>query len=213
MNIVERRDGTLWACFRSRWADYIYEAVSKDDGVTWSEPVPTVLPNNNSSIQAAALGDGRTALVFNASSAADATARRASLYDEIDDGGIRNDAGEQQLPARDTGAKASAPISQADRRTAFWGAPRAPMTLALSSDEGRHWPVRVVLEAGDGYCLTNNSRDGLNRELSYPPVLPGPDGDLHIAYTWHRRAIRYVRLPADTIASLSAATNGEPTVR
>nr|WSZ20163.1 hypothetical protein OH837_46140 [Streptomyces canus] len=52
--------------------------------------------------------------------------------------------------------------------TAFWGAPRAPLSLALSSDGGGlTWPRRADLVTGDGYCLTNNSRDGLNREL--PP--------------------------------------------
>ena len=50
--------------------------------------------------------------------------------------------------------------------------------------------------------MSNNSRDGLNRELSYPSVLPGPDGDLHVAYTYHRRAIKHVHLPADVVASL-----------
>jgi len=34
------------------------------------------------------LPDDRLALVFNESSAADATARRTSLYDEIDDDGL-----------------------------------------------------------------------------------------------------------------------------
>ena len=61
---------------------------STDDGTTWSEPVPTELPNNNSSIQFTALADGRLALVYNHSRAADATERRLSLYDEIDDDGL-----------------------------------------------------------------------------------------------------------------------------
>ena len=76
------------------------------------------------------------------------------------------------------------------------------MTLGLSPDDGRSWPVQVDLETGDGYCMSNNSRDGLNRELSYPSVLPGPDGDLHVAYTYHRRAIKHVHLPADVVDRL-----------
>jgi predicted neuraminidase len=83
-------------------------------------------------------------------------------------------------------------------RTAFWGTPRAPMSLAVSTDGGRSWPHRVDLEDGDGWCLSNNSRDGLNRELSYPSITQTGDGAVHVAYTWHRRAIRHVRLsPAD----------------
>ncbi|MGT2462574.1 hypothetical protein [Sinomonas atrocyanea] len=66
------------------------------------------------------------------------------------------------------------------------------MTLAISEDSGRTWPIRRNLEVGDGYCLSNNSRDGLNREFSYPSVHQGPDGELNIAYTYFRQAIKYV---------------------
>ncbi|MGO4600331.1 sialidase family protein [Terrabacter sp. 2YAF2] len=195
MNVIVRQDGSLWACFRSRWADHIWETTSNDDGLTWAEPTPTVLPNNNSSIQAASTGGLEIALVFNRSSAADATERRVSLYDEIDEEGVRDGIDGPVLaePSLDAGD---------DRPKAFWGAPRAPMTLGLSPDEGRTWPVMVDLETGDGYCMSNNSRDGLNRELSYPSVLPGPDGDLHVAFTYHRRAIKHVHLPRDVVDRL-----------
>ena len=56
--------------------------------------------------------------------------------------------------------------------------------------------MRWVLEDGDGYCLSNNSRDGVNRELSYPSVCQDATGTVHVAYTYHRRAIRHVRIPA-----------------
>lgn len=195
MNIHPLPDGSLLALFRSRWADAVYRSHSRDGGETWSEPVPTELPNNNSSVQYVPLADGRLALVYNHSSAADATARRVSLYDEIDEDG---QAGES--PAA---TAATAPAEVADGgRTAFWGAPRAPMTLALSSDGGLTWPHRRDLDTGDGHCLTNNSRDRLNRELSYPSVTQAPDGALHIAYTYHRRAIKYVRVAPDWAADV-----------
>jgi predicted neuraminidase len=197
MNVVVRQDGSLWACFRSRWADHVWETTSTDDGLTWAEPTPTSLPNNNSSIQAVATGDGEVALVLNRSSALDATERRVSLYDEIDDEGVV-DGLDGPVVAEPSPEQAEA----AGRRTAFWGAPRAPMTLGLSPDDGRTWPVLVDLETGDGYCMSNNSRDGLNRELSYPSVLPGADGDLHVAYTYHRRAIKHVHLPGDVVDRL-----------
>ncbi len=194
MGIVPRSDGSLWATFRSRWADHVYESLSRDDGVSWSEPTPTVLPNNNSSIQAVGLGLGGVALIHNASSALEATERRVSLYDEIDDEGVRDDVDRPQHVAP--------PGQGGPAGRAFWGAPRAPVTLALSEDGGMTWPVRVDLETGDGYCMSNNSRDGLNRELSYPSVLPGPDGDLHLAWTYHRRAIRHVQLSSSDLAAL-----------
>jgi predicted neuraminidase len=191
MNIGRLSDGTLVALYRSRWADAIYRSVSTDDGESWTAPVPTELPNNNSSIQFVVLSDDRLALVFNESSAADATDRRVSLYDEIDDTGIVE-------PGLAAPAEPEPTLSDDDGPRAFWGAPRAPMTLALSSDGGVSWPVRRNLEVGDGYCLSNNSRDGLNREYSYPSIVATPDA-LHIAFTRFRQAIEYVEVSSDWI--------------
>ena len=94
--------------------------------------------------------------------------------------------------------------SGTEERTAFWGAPRAPLRVALSPDEGRTWPVRRDLEVGDGFCMTNNSRDALNREFSYPSICQGPDGLIHISYTYHRKSIKYLRVDEDWIAGHGA---------
>ncbi|SFT95708.1 Predicted neuraminidase (sialidase) [Arthrobacter sp. ov118] len=210
MNIQPVADGSLLALFRSRWADWIYESRSTDGGTTWSEPVPTELPNNNSSIQFTALADGRLALVYNHSQAEASTERRLSLYDEIDDEGLADE--QAQLPepvvtsgsddtsgaGSDVGGSAGGSGGSAGGseggRSAFWGTPRSPMTLAISEDSGRSWPIRRNLDVGDGYCLSNNSRDGLNREYSYPSIHQGRDGALNIAYTYFRQAIKYVRV-------------------
>jgi predicted neuraminidase len=170
--------GRLFALYRSRWADHIYQSHSSDGGKTWTAPVPTALPNNNSSIQATRLANGHLALVFNYASAAQATDRRLSLYDEIED----------ETPITTT-AQGLAPTS----RKAFWGAPRAPMSIAISQDDGKTWAWRHI-ETGDGYCMTNNSRERTNRELSYPSVKQTPDGKIHVAYTHFRQTIRHVCL-------------------
>ena len=68
------------------------------------------------------------ALVLNESSRLDAVARRVSLYDEIDDDGISDTA-----PAE---PETVSPEELAAVRGAFWGAPRAPLTLAVSDDDG-----------------------------------------------------------------------------
>jgi len=183
MNIVPgSRPGELLAFYRSRWADHVYRSTSGDGGLSWTAPVPTGLPNNNSSIQALRLRDGRLAMIFNHSSAADATGRRDSLYDEIDDA----------APAAAAPAGAQPPA-----RRAFWGAPRAPLTLALSEDDGLSWPWRRNLEEGDGYCMTNNSELRLNREYSYPSLRQTDDGALHLAYTVFRQHIRHARVMPD----------------
>ncbi|RSW79825.1 sialidase family protein [Klebsiella aerogenes] len=175
MNITPLADGSLAAFFRSRWADHIWYSRSTDFGESWSAPIPTTLPNNNSSIQVTTLSNGDLALVFNNMSAAGVSERRASLYDEIEDDDGRKE------PER-TG------------KTAFWGAPRAPMTVAISADGGKSWPWMRNLDEGDGYCMTNNSEQKLNREFSYPSIKQGEDGNLQIAYTWYRQAIKYVRV-------------------
>ncbi|MFI9780167.1 exo-alpha-sialidase [Streptomyces sp. NPDC051956] len=185
MNVHALQDGSLLALYRSRRADHIHVSHSYDDGETWTAPEPAPLPNNNSSIQYVPLADGRLALVHNNSSAADATARRLSLYDEVDDDGLAAD-----TDAAPGGQRVTDEVAG----DAFWGAPRAPMTLSLSSDGGTTWPVGRNLETGDGHCLTNNSRDRLNREYSYPSILQTADGTLHIAYTYWRRSIKYVRV-------------------
>lgn len=177
MNITALPGGTLVALFRSRWADNIYYSQSVDNGESWSVPEPTELPNNNSSIQVTTLASGELALVFNHMSAAGALERRVSLYDEIDDGD-----NSRKEPEVTSG------------RSAFWGAPRAPMTVAISADGGKSWPWQRNLDEGDGYCMTNNSLDKRNREFSYPSIKQGADGSLHIAYTWFRQAIKYVHV-------------------
>lgn len=87
--------------------------------------------------------------------------------------------------------------------TMFYGAPGStawPSASAITTSTppaSRTWPIRRDLETGDGYCLTNNSRDGLNREFSYPSIRQSADGELHVAFTYHRRVIKYVRLRPD----------------
>lgn len=190
MNVVQLASGELVAVFRSRWADSVYMSRSFDNGRTWLAPWPTQLPNNNSSIQFTCLKNGHLALVFNNIRATEATERRASLYDEIEDD--------------DPAAAAAVPVTEnpetvkpAAGRTAFWGTPRSPMTLAISEDEGKTWPYIRDLEVGDGYCMTNNSMEQLNREYSYPSIKQGDDGLLHITYTYFRQYIKYVRVPEE----------------
>lgn len=178
MNVQVLDDGSLLALFRSRWADFIYASRS-DDGRTWSSPKATQLLNNNSSIQFVRLHNGHLALVFNESSALQSTERRASLYDDIEDS-------EDSGPLREQSASTHG--------AAFWGAPRAPLSLAISDDGGHTWTRRRNLEIGDGYCMTNNSADRRNREYSYPSITQSQDGALHIAFTYFRQRIKYVTL-------------------
>lgn len=176
MSPVSLGEARLAAFFRRRQADWVYRTESLDGGRSWSVPQPTDVPNNNSSIAAMRLGDGRIAMICNPVSAAQSADRRSSLYDELGEDDSRPD-------ADPTGG--CVPI---------WGVPRAPVALCLSEDGGKTFTVRLLIEDGPGTCLSNDSTDGLNKEMSYPWLLEGPDGTMHLAYTYHRRAIKYVRL-------------------
>ena len=188
MNIEKMPGGALLALFRSRWADHIYSSRSLDNGRSWSVPTPTELPNNNSSIQFTRLANDHLAIVFNDISSAQATERRLSLYDEIED--------DEDTPG--TPQAAPAPHTTTGK-TAFWGTPRAPMTLAISEDGGKTWPYKRNLEIGDGYCMSNNSEKQINREFSYPSIKQTADGFIHIAYTYWRQKIKYVRVSEDWV--------------
>ncbi|RWX80814.1 glycosyl hydrolase [Neorhizobium lilium] len=176
MSPVSLGAGRHAAFFRRRQADQVYRTESSDDGRSWSAPEPTDIPNNNSSVAAIRLNDGRVAVICNPVNAAQSSDRRASLYDELGEDDTRPD-------ADPTGG--CVPV---------WGVPRAPVSVCLSEDGGGSFPTRVVIENGPGTCLSNDSTDGRNKEMSYPSLLEGPDGSLHIAYTYYRRAIKYVRL-------------------
>jgi predicted neuraminidase len=176
MSPVPTGPKTVAALFRRRQADFVYRTESVDEGRTWSVPAATDLPNNNSSIAAIALADGRVAVICNPINAAASSDRRTSLYDEL---------------GEDDGRPEADPTGGC---TPIWGVPRAPVSVCLSSDGGKTFPHRIEIETGPGTCLSNDSTDGRNKEMSYPWLLAGPDGTLHIAYTYHRRAIKYVRL-------------------
>lgn len=178
MGIQRLKRGKYLSMFRSRWADNVYLSTS-DDGLSWSSPKPTVLPNPNAGICFDVLPSGKIVLVYNHSSKANATGRREGLYDDIGD---RDDGRTNQ--------------STAHGKEAFWGAPRAPLCVAWSNDEGATWKTKV-LEDGDGFCMTNNSEKKLNRELSYPSMVLGKDGTLHIAFTYWRQCIKYVQIKED----------------
>lgn len=179
MQIRRLKGGSYLAMYRSRWADHIYASRS-EDGLDWTRPQPLSLKNPNSGICFDVQPSGRIVLLYNDSSCEDAVGRREGLYDDVAEEGDerRNQA------------------SKHAGREAFWGAPRAPLRMGWSDDEGKTWKSRVVQE-GDGFCLTNNSEQKLNRELSYPSIAVEGDGIVHLAFTFWRQGIKYVRLGQD----------------
>jgi len=62
---------------------------------------------------------------------------------------------------------------------------RTPLNLAVSRD-GEHFQMFRTLESEPG-------------EYSYPALIQGRDGDLHLTYTWDRKRIRYQRIALSEI--------------
>jgi predicted neuraminidase len=58
-------DGTLALLARSRGIGYICRATSEDGGITWTEAMPTDLPNPNSAIDAIQLQNGKILVIYN----------------------------------------------------------------------------------------------------------------------------------------------------
>jgi predicted neuraminidase len=57
---------------------------------------------------------------------------------------------------------------------------RTPLNLAVSRD-GENFKMFSVLENTPG-------------EYSYPSIIQGKNGDLHMTYTWNRKKIKYVKI-------------------
>lgn len=178
MTIVPVTSTYFVAFFRRRQSDFIYRTESFDGGESWTVPKPTVLPNNNSSIAAVRLTDGRIAVCCNPINKDMSNDRRESLYDEL---------GQDSRPDAQGGCDV------------VWGVPRAPLIVAVSEDHGVTFPVQVVVANSDGRCLSNNSIDGENHELSYPSIAENPEGGLDVVFTLYRRAIAHVRLSPSQI--------------
>lgn len=62
-NIIRLRSNSYVMFMRSRNADFVYRSTSSD-GCHWTDPVATVLPNNNASVQGVKLRNGHLVLTF-----------------------------------------------------------------------------------------------------------------------------------------------------
>ena len=70
----------------------------------------------------------------------------------------------------------------------LWGG-RTPLVVSFSPDGGRTWPRSMVLEEGP-------------REFSYPSIIQGSDGTLHVTYTYNRIGIRHAVIEEREVVEL-----------
>lgn len=89
--LLKHRDGSLQALCRNRdGAGKILSTRSTDGGVTWTELLPTVLPNPNSGIDGVTLSDGRQLLVYNHTNRSSGTPRSREMINvAVSDDGIQ----------------------------------------------------------------------------------------------------------------------------
>ncbi|MEI8085590.1 MAG: family 78 glycoside hydrolase catalytic domain [Paludibacter sp.] len=59
--------------------------------------------------------------------------------------------------------------------------PRTPLNIAVSKD-GINWEMKMVLE------------DSPISQYSYPSIIQGKDGRIHVVYTWRRQRVKYMEV-------------------
>lgn len=77
-----------------------------------------------------------------------------------------------------------------DANKVVWPLQRCPVAIVISEDEGKTWPIRRLIESGEGFFGSTNSIN--NRRYEYPVIMQGENGMLHVAYSWGDRVcIKY----------------------
>ncbi len=192
--------GTSVESYRS-WAVWIER--SRDGGNTWIKSGPITVPANPAG--ADTKGDAPPAVPGSSEwvrtegiiqpSVVSLGGKRLRLYArstartgkiciaDSDDGGVTwTQARPIDLPNPNSGIDA---VTLRDGRTVLIynhsESRRTPLNLAVSKD-GEHFRMFHVLEDQPG-------------EFSYPAMIQGKSGNLHITYTWNRKRIRYVHFP------------------
>ena len=165
------------AFFRRRQSDFIFRCVSEDGGLSWSAPRPTTLPNNNSSIQARELSDGRLAIVYNEIAAAGRSSESAVP---------------PWIKDREAFLSACGTIENG----AIWGVPRNPLVLSISTDLGLTWRKDLVLEADATLRSAHDERGAFVGDYSYPSIIQTSDGLVQVSYSYLRDYIKHETLAA-----------------
>jgi len=166
--------GTSVESYQS-WAAWIER--STDNGHTWSRYGPITMPSSGI-IQPVVVPMGDNHLRIYARS----QMGKICVADSFDEGVTWTAAHAIDLPNPNAGIDV---VRLRDGRLILIynhsASARSPLNLAVSQD-GDHWTTFQALETEPG-------------EYSYPAMIQGSDGQLHITYTWRRERIRYVEWP------------------
>ena len=178
--VVELDNGSLLAYMRS-WEGFIYKTCSCDKGKTWNAAEPTPLLNNNSGIDMVRLKSGILILAFNPTAlgkSGDIVVDQTLKKTRADEYTVNNLCLHDDLQISNIAGKRNVPDQEITEIYPRWG-PRTPLSLAVSDDDGESWTIKMNLETEDG-------------EYSYPAIIQGANGRIHIVYTYNRTHIKYV---------------------
>ncbi len=158
-----------WACWVER---------SADDGKTWKRFGPIAVPGHPYGIIQPTLFDRRDGSIL-------ALCRSRGLgvivqAESRDHGETWTPATKTELPNPGSGID-GVRTAQGDFYLVYNHSKqhRTPLNLARSTDEGKTWKDVATLEEQPG-------------EYSYPAIIQGSDGRLHVTYTYQRRHIKYL---------------------
>ncbi len=155
------------------WTSHIF--ISTDDGATWSMSEHMVGNGGNIQPTLAQLSDGSVLALMRTGSDHHRLWRALSR----DNGRTWSVPVETDLPNPDSACDM---VRLADGHLVLVfndsTSRRTPLTVALSTDEGRTWPVKRNLETAEG-------------EYSYPAIIQTRDGMIHVTYTYQRRSIKH----------------------
>ncbi|MCB1775907.1 MAG: exo-alpha-sialidase [Candidatus Competibacteraceae bacterium] len=163
------------AFFRRRPADFVFRSVSEDGGLSWSAPEPTTLPNNNSSVQARELKDGRIALIYNEIRAAGRP-------------------GESAVPPWIKDQEEFLAQCEVTESSAVWGVPRNPLVISTSTDLGQSWKRETVIESDPDLRSAHDEKGAFVGDYSYPSIIQTSDGRVQISYSYLRDYIQHETL-------------------
>ncbi len=179
-------DGTI-VSGTSVETDFAWSAwveVSKDQGRTWSHYGPITHPDQPRGVIQPAIVPipGGLRMFLRARNVG-----KICYADSFDGGRNWSPATSTALPNPNSGIDA---VGLADGRIVLiynhTERGRTPLNAAVSSDYGKTWNSFLALETEPG-------------EYSYPAVIQGADGTVHITYTWKRERIKHVAVPLTDI--------------
>ena len=167
-----------WACWVER---------STDNGKTWTKHGPIVVPGEIHGIIQPSIVPLRGGKLLRMYVRSTQRIGKVCYADSTDGGRTWSEAKPTSLPNPNSGTDA---VGLKDGRVVlvYNHTPkgRSPLNVAVSKD-GDTWSAPLVLESEPG-------------EYSYPAVIQGADGTVHITYTWKRKRVKYVALALNELA-------------